>query len=102
MKTDKIPPCIPLRFKVLTVITALPLFAWPWLMRQAALTLGDMGEDSLSWTFVMLLPLYVVLSTWISYRVYSSWRVLAWILQVLQVMVYIALWILVQYGLRIV
>ncbi len=102
MKNDKIPPRIPLWFRVLMIITALPLVGWPWLMGQATLTFGDVEEDSFSWTFVMLLPLYVMLSTWVSYRVYPSWPALAWILQILQVMTYVALWVLVQYGLRIV
>ncbi len=89
-------PRIPGWFKILILITALPLFAWPWLMRRATDVFTDNGMDnSLPWTFVMLLPLYVVLSTWISYRVYPTRREVAWILQGLQILVYAAMLMLV-------
>ena len=51
--------------------------------------------DALPWALVMLLPLYVVLSTWISYRVYSTRREISWILQGLQMLVYLALFVLI-------
>ncbi|HIZ25552.1 hypothetical protein [Barnesiella sp. An55] len=87
---------VPGWFKVLILITALPIFAWPWLMSRATETFTNSGTDnSLPWAFVMLLPLYVVLSTWISYRVYASRREVSWILQGLQILVYIAMAMLV-------
>ena len=43
----------------------------------------------------MLLPLYVVVSTWISYRVYASRPEVSWVLQVVQLLVYGALCMLV-------
>ncbi len=98
MKNDKGASRVPVGFKVLMLITALPLLAWPWLMGEATVAFGDRGEDALQWAFVMLLPLYVVLSTWISYRIYSGWQAVAWILQMLQVLVYVSLWMLVQCG----
>lgn len=87
---------VPGWFKVLILITALPVFFWPWLMSRAteAFTDGDMG-NSLPWTLVMLLPLYVVLSTWISYRVYVTRREVSWVLQALQILVYVAMAVLV-------
>ena len=57
-------------------------------------TENDMA-DSMPWTLVMLLPLYVVLSTWISYRVYASRPEISWILQGVQVLVYGAMLMLV-------
>lgn len=87
---------VPGWFKVLILITALPVFAWPWLMSRATEAFTNSGTDnSLPWAFVMLLPLYVVLSTWISYRVYASRREVSWILQGLQILVYIAMAMLV-------
>ncbi len=89
---------VPLWFKVLILITALPLFVWPWLMGQATIAFGDSGENALPWALVMLLPLYVLVSTWISYRIYPGWQAAAWVLQGLQLLVYAALWLLVQGG----
>ena len=87
---------VPGWFKVLLLVTALPVFAWPWLMSRATevFTENDMA-DSMPWTLVMLLPLYVVLSTWISYRVYASRPEISWILQGVQVLVYGAMLTLV-------
>lgn len=96
MKKDNYSRKVPGWFKVLILITALPIFAWPWLMSRATSAFTESGmDDSLPWTFVMLMPLYVVLSIWISYRVYASRPEVSWILQALQILVYIALAILV-------
>ncbi len=87
---------VPGWFSILILITALPILAWPWLMGQATVGFAEgMTDDSLPWVLLMLLPLYVVLSTWCSYRVYGSWRVLAWVLQALQILVYLAISVLV-------
>ena len=84
------------RFKILILITALPVFAWPWLMNRATFVFVEKAAgDALPWALVMLLPLYVVLSTWISYRVYSTRREISWILQGLQMLVYLALFVLI-------
>lgn len=96
MTTEKQSPRIPGWFKILILVTASPLFAWPLLMSRATDVFTDSGMDNtLPWTFVMLLPLYVVLSTWISYRVYATRKEVAWILQGLQILVYLAMFILV-------
>lgn len=87
---------VPGGFKVLILIMALPVFAWPWLMSRATETFAENGTDnSLPWAFVMLLPLYVVVSAWISYRVYASRPEVSWVLQVVQLLVYGALCLLV-------
>lgn len=87
---------VPGWFKVLILIMALPVFAWPWLMSRATEVFTESGTDnSLPWAFVMSLPLYVVVSTWISYRVYASRPEVSWVLQVVQLLVYGALCMLV-------
>lgn len=87
---------VPGWFKVLMLVTALPVFVWPWFMSRATETFTEGATDNtLPWTLVMLLPLYVVLSTWISYRVYAARPEVSWILQVLQVLVYAAMLVLV-------
>ena len=96
MKKDDYSRKVPAWVKVLMLITALPVFAWPWLMSRATEIFTYSGMDnSLPWTFVMLLPLYVVVSTWISYRVYTTRREVSWILQGLQILVYVAMAMLV-------
>ncbi len=96
MKKDDYSRKVPAWVKVLMLITALPVFAWPWLMSRATEIFTDSGMDnSLPWTFVMLLPLYVVVSTWISYRVYTTRREVSWILQGLQILVYVTMAMLV-------
>lgn len=73
MEKEKSSREVPGWFKILILITALPVFAWPWLMNRATFVFVEKAAgDALPWALVMLLPLYVVLSTWISYRVYST------------------------------
>lgn len=96
MKKDNYSRKVPVRAKVLMLVTALPVFAWPWLMTRATEVFTDSATDnSLPWAMVMLLPLYVVVSTWISYRVYATRREVTWILQGLQILVYAAMLMLV-------
>ena len=85
MEKEKSSREVPGWFKILILITALPVFAWPWLMSRVTFVFVEKAAgDALPWALVMLLPLYVVLSTWISYRVYSTRREISWILQGLQ------------------
>ena len=96
MEKEKSSREVPGWFKILILITALPVFAWPWLMNRATFVFVEKAAgDALPWALVMLLPLYVVLSTWISYRVYSTRREISWILQGLQMLVYWALLVLI-------
>ena len=96
MEKEKSSREVPGWFKILNLITALPVFAWPWLMSRVTFVFVEKAAgDALPWALVMLLPLYVVLSSWISYRVYSTRREISWILQGLQMLVYLALFVLI-------
>jgi len=93
MEKEKSSREVPGWFKILILITALPVFAL--MSRVTFVFVEKAAGDALPWALVMLLPLYVVLSTWISYRVYSTRREISWILQGLQMLVYLALFVLI-------
>ena len=59
MEKEKSSREVPGWFKILILITALPVFAWPWLMNRATFVFVEKAAgDALPWALVMLLPLY--------------------------------------------
>ena len=96
MKNDKVNQERPPRwFVLLLVLLALPLPAVPYLwvlVEEHSWAVGSV--DTLR--FVMYaLPIYIVVSQWMSYRLYCERKMVAWILQAMLLLVYLfaALWV---------
>ena len=91
---DNTPSRPPLWFCIVLVLMSLPLLGYPQLL--ALILDADIeGIDKGTMRFVVyLLPLYVVGSQWISFRIYNERKTEAWILQAMLLIVYMCcLWL---------
>ena len=97
MNTNK--ESTPLWFVAVLVVMALPLIGYPRLLQVAMLeNVEGVNLDILS-LLVYAMPVYVIASQVFSYKVYSQWSALAWVLQVLLFVTYaVSWWLVVQVG----
>ena len=82
-------------FVLLLVLSALPLLATPYLW-GLVVQYGWVGSGVDTLRFVMYaLPVYIVATQWMSYRLYRERKMVAWILQAMLWLVYLfaALWV---------
>ena len=82
---------IPWWFWVITIICALPLLAYPWL-------LSDAPAGSPARTFVVLYPAYVIGSAICALICYGRRPEISWILLALMLLTHAAIWFLVTAG----
>ena len=79
---------VPTWFVVVLVVMALPLLFYPYLLAHYdACCIPGVDYEMLK-SLIYILPIYVILSQWLSYKMYVQWRALVWILQSLLLMVY--------------
>lgn len=85
---------VPTWFVVVLVIMALPLLFYPYLFAHYdARCIPGVDYEMLKF-LIYILPIYVILSQWLSYKMYVQWRALAWVLQALLLVVYaFGLWL---------
>ena len=82
-------------FVLLLVLSALPLLVTPYLW-GLVVQYGWVGSGVDTLRFVMYaLPVYIVATQWMSYRLYRERKMVAWILQAMLWLVYLfaALWV---------
>lgn len=75
-------------FVLLLVLFALPLLAYPYFLSQIDMAVFAGTNADIMRFMIYAMPVYVVLNQWLSYKVYADRKALAWILQVLLLMVY--------------
>ena len=97
MNTNK--ESTPLWFVAVLVVMALPMIGYPRLLQVAMLeSVEGVNLDILS-LLVYAMPVYVIASQVFSYKVYSQWSALAWVLQVVLFVTYaVSWWLVVQVG----
>lgn len=85
---------VPTWFVIVLVIMALPLLFYPYLFAHYdARCIPGVDYEMLKF-LIYILPIYVILSQWLSYKMYVQWPALAWVLQFLLLAVYaICAWI---------
>ena len=83
-------------FVVVLVVMVLPMAFYPRLLEVAMMeSVVDVNLDILRF-LVYVMPVYVIASQIFSYKVYIQWPALAWVLQLLLFLVYVASWWLVS------
>lgn len=89
IKSNKDTSRPPRWFGVILLFMSLPLLGYPlfwgYISRQPIIGIDDDMMKFLLYT----LPLYVVTSQWMSYKIYRERRILAWVLQGVLLMVYL-------------
>ena len=81
---------VPTWFVIVLVVMTLPLLFYPYLFAHYdARCIPSVDYEMLKF-LIYILPLYVILSQWLSYKMYVQWRALVWILQFLLLAVYAA------------
>lgn len=81
---------MPLWVKALIIVSCLPVLALPLMISMT-------GEGFSGSTFIVLYPLYVIVSAVCAWYCYGNRRELAWILIALLWLTHAAMWILVLY-----
>ena len=81
---------VPVWLVVVLVVMALPLFFYPHLLARYDVSCMPGVDYEMLRLLIYLLPVYVILSQWLSYKMYVQWRALVWILQFLLLAVYAA------------
>lgn len=75
---------MPLWAKILIIVSALPVFSYPWLLANA-------GNDSETRTFLWLYPIYVLVSAVCAWLCWPDRREISWILIVLMLLTHAAM-----------
>lgn len=85
---------VPTWFVIVLVVMALPLLFYPYLFAYYdARCIPGVDYEMLKF-LIYILPIYVILSQWLSYKMYVQWPALVWVLQFLLLAVYaICAWI---------
>lgn len=81
-------------FVVVIVVTMLPilLYPWFWAFMQSHTIAGI--DNAIFRPLLYLLPIYMLATGWVSCYIYAERRVVAWLLQILLLLCYVAcLWI---------
>lgn len=90
MSIDELPENpMPAWVKILIVVLALPVLAFPWLLSLCP-------EDSSAETFLWLYPAYVLLSAWLEWKIWPGRAALAYVLMGLMVLTHGAMILLVD------
>lgn len=87
----------PVWFAILLILLMLPLGLYPWFWAYVESGLLSSVDMDMMRYLVYLLPVYVVGSQWVSYYIYNERKVLAWILQVILLIIYMmCLWLYIM------
>ena len=81
---------VPSWFVAVLVVMALPLIFYPYLLAHYDVSCVPGVDYEMLRFLIYILPIYVILSQWLSYKMYVQWRALVWILQFLLLAVYAA------------
>ena len=81
---------VPAWLVVVLVVMALPLIFYPYLLTHYDAGCAPGVDYEMLRFLIYILPVYVILSQWLSYKMYVQWRALVWILQFLLLAVYAA------------
>ena len=81
---------VPAWLVVVLVVMALPLIFYPYLLTHYDAGCTPGVDYEMLRFLIYILPVYVILSQWLSYKMYVQWQVLVWILQFLLLVVYAA------------
>ncbi len=85
-------------FVLILVFTTIPLLAYPWLMTRIELvTMIGMDVDVLR-LLLYAMPVYVLITQWVCYHIYVERKLLAWVLQLLLLLVYLGCMWLLSFG----
>lgn len=85
---------VPTWFVIVLVVMALPLLFYPYLFAHYDVNCIPGVDYEMLKFLIYILPIYVILSQWLSYKMYVQWPALAWVLQFLLLAVYaICAWI---------
>lgn len=79
----------PVWFVVLLVVLALPLVACPYLWTAVDGYVVEGAGGEMLQLMMYAMPVYIVVSQWMSYVLYNERKVVAWILQALLLLMYI-------------
>lgn len=77
-------------FVAIAVITVLPLLAYPLLWNFVINNIVIGIDSDVLRMLIVLLPAYAVATAWISCRVYTERRAVAWLLQAMLILCYMA------------
>lgn len=81
-------------FVLLLVLFALPILTYPCFLSRVDIAAFAGVDADIMRFMVYAMPVYVVLNQWLSYKVYTDRKTLAWILQALLLVVYaFGLWL---------
>lgn len=81
---------VPVWFVVLLVAMALPLLFYPYLLAGIGANGIEGVDNDMFRQLIYIMPVYVVVSQCMSYKMYPQWPALAWVLQFLLLAVYAA------------
>lgn len=81
---------VPVWFVVLLVAMALPLLFYPHLLAGIGTNSIEGVDNDMFRQLIYIMPVYVVVSQCMSYKMYPQWPALAWVLQFLLLAVYAA------------
>ncbi len=87
----------PVWFTILLILLMLPLGLYPWFWAYVESGLLSSVDMDMMRYLIYLLPVYVVGSQWMSYYIYNERKALAWILQVILLIIYMmCLWLYIM------
>lgn len=89
MSMDELPPNpLPVAVKILIVVAALPVLAFPWMLSAAP-------EDSNIELWMWMYPVYVILSCACEWKAWGRQPEVTWILMAVMLLTHAAMWALI-------